>query len=331
MQPPFASCPGACAARQRAKPSAKRGVQPLDVRRVHLLPRRQHLRQRRRAAMGQSSCHRHHPMRHPPLHHLPDHHPAHGSNRGRPRRPVGGAGVRVIVRNAATYAAKPSTHRRIGPGKAAAWTSSIRRRISAPSRCGLTTPPSHHRVETIIAIAIQTTPPCRLTRSSSARHLPQITRHEHEMLMHLSPLLPCRVQPITDRLPPHPEGDHHRSKRTAMCEQRQHRGDRRFVGVPPIKGGTGSRPKGLATDQTAVARRGTGMDVWMCPSSQRPLAGQSGLGQNTSCGFMESPSRQRGFYWTRFSLSPPLTPPLSRHLPEGPVVPTIVRIENVPI
>ncbi len=60
-----------------------------------------------------------------------------------------------------------------GGGGVAAWTSSIRRRIRAPSRCGLTTPPSHNRVETIIAIASQTTPPCRRTRSSSACTCPR--------------------------------------------------------------------------------------------------------------------------------------------------------------
>src|SRR5207248_3286950 len=42
-------------------------------------------------------------------------------------------------------------------------TRSIRRRINGMSRCSLTSPPSHKRVQTMIAKAIQTIPPCFLT------------------------------------------------------------------------------------------------------------------------------------------------------------------------
>ena len=60
-----------------------------------------------------------------------------------------------------------------GAGPHSARTRSISRRISGMSRCSLTSPASHKRVLTIMASAIQTMPPCFLTRISSACTCPR--------------------------------------------------------------------------------------------------------------------------------------------------------------
>jgi hypothetical protein len=70
--------------------------------------------------------------------------------------------------NGANVGAQPISTEQQGRGKAQARTRSISRRSSAMSRCSLISPASHKRVLTIMASAIHTTPPCFLTRISSA-------------------------------------------------------------------------------------------------------------------------------------------------------------------
>src|SRR5437016_1563325 len=71
------------------------------------------------------------------------------------------------------YEHNPSVQNNSGRGAAQRRTRSISRRIRGMSRCSLTSPPSHRRVCTIMAMAIQTIPPCFLTRSSSACTCPR--------------------------------------------------------------------------------------------------------------------------------------------------------------
>jgi transposase len=68
---------------------------------------------------------------------------------------------------------KPSVQTNSGRCAAQRRTRLISRRIKGRSRCALTSPPSHSRVFTIMAMAIQTIPLCFLTRSSSACTCPR--------------------------------------------------------------------------------------------------------------------------------------------------------------
>ena len=179
---------------QRRQSLTERRVQPLDVCRVD------HPVALRAAPEGLDACGRtsNNPALHldnPPLHialdDLRDADIAPGAQAGTPQRT---RMYRITERltNGANSEHNPSVHNSIGRRRAQARTRSIRRRINIMSRCLLTSPASHRRVLTIIARAIQTTPPCFLTRISSACTCPRARGRSTTCSWTAWPCMPAR-------------------------------------------------------------------------------------------------------------------------------------------
>src|SRR5215813_7771287 len=154
---------------QGSKPFTERRVEPFDVRRVD------HPVALRATSERLDACRR--AIHHAALRvndattrvafdHLGDQDVAPGPQ-PRPPCPVW-TGSRKVSRTARMEDTQPSGQTKRGRRVAQRRTRSISRRIRGRSRCALTSPPSHSRVCTLMAIAIQTIPPCCLTRSASA-------------------------------------------------------------------------------------------------------------------------------------------------------------------
>ncbi len=127
------------------------------------------------------------------------------------------------------------------------------------------------------------------------------------------------------RLPLDAVGDDH-GERAAVGDQRHDLRDDRFVGRAAIAGRFRPCAEGRVADGAALAGRGIGGNpagsfatAACCLTdtsySCAIVAGQSGVGQNTACGFIDAPSRQRRCSCMRLSLSPSAMTPLPIHLP----------------
>src|SRR6266567_4176537 len=227
----------------------------------------------------------------------------HGRSRGRPPVPVC-TGSRKVSRTARMSDTKPSVQTNRGRWAAQRLTRSISRRINDMSRCSLTSPPSHKRVQTIIAKAIQTIPPCFLTRISSACTCPRSRGCSTRCSCTACPWAPPRAtHPATVRSSEpnattsawrgHPWASSVTTRLTVSAEVR-----RREKAVPFVA---------LNVLWHSVQRKRLSLHEWMpmLPWPVCPLAGHATLGQNVVVGSMLVSSESRwGTYQEEVCLDP---------------------------
>src|SRR5437764_2143887 len=233
-----------------------------------------------------------------------------GRSRGRPPVPVR-MGSRQVARIARMDVRNPSVQHNSGRGAAQRRTRSISRRIRGRSRCSLTSPPSHRRVCTIRAMAIQTIPPCFWTRSSSACTCP---RSRGGSTRDSCTAWPCRPERVhqsalvrsskpnaaTSACTGHPWASNVTTRRTVSAAVR-----RRYNTVPVVA---------LHVLWHAWQMNRCSFCEWrpILPLPVWPLAGQVLLGQNVVVGSMTLLLAVRGNIATRSMSRPPFAVQLHR-------------------
>ena len=137
-------------------------------------------------------------------------------------------------------------------GRAHLYTKSTTFSIKARLREGLHTPPSHSRVATIIAIAIQTTPFSSFDPNLIGLHLTQVAGLHHQLIMHLLTVSARLVYPAPDCASLKAEHRNNSLYGAAVCYQVEHQRHRLSLGVAPVERRTSCMGEGLTTHLASI-------------------------------------------------------------------------------